>query len=434
MSFVSRAFYRRTLFVMFLVLSISNLYGQTPIDTTKVRQPYLEPRGPLDDILSVPEFLLDIPIGVLKGITSFVVDDLRVGPMASQVKGTVGDIKKSTGLYPAFGTGSRSGVKYGLGFTSQPVWTEEERLKLKAMFSAHDYQSYKAKYRTSNFISPDFQLSLLVTYDKKPWELFYGLTNTSQDSNKVNYNPEQTSFQAVGLWKAAPHWEFEVSGSYNAYNIFDGEDRKLEGNISDIISIFGFSPDVMRSSRLWSVGGALDHDWRNAKGRPTSGGHEIVRITYNMSTRDFDELEFWRLSIDLQQYLELFKKRTLAFRVWLESVDVSDNSPVLPFYLMTGLGGPDNLRGYRQNRFLDNDAVLASVEYRYPLLETIDAFLLLEEGRVFSNLSNDFKWHDWKYTYGGGLRIFNRQNVIINTFVAKSKEDTRFNLEFGSAF
>lgn len=434
MALKSRTLYCQSALIIVLTLTTSSAFSQTPVDTTKLREPYPEPKSAFAEVMSVPVFILDIPFDILKGITKFVVSDLQIGPMASNVINSVNDIKNSTGFYPAFGTGGRSGVQFGVGFTSQPVWTEQERLKLKATYSTHDYQTHKALYRVPDFISSNFHMALRAQYTKKPWELFHGLGNESLESNKVNYNPERSNFQAVGTWEMAPRWEFEFSGGYNAYNIFDGEDPKLEGNVSDILSQFSFSPDVMRGTRFWTAGAALNHDWRNSKGRTTSGGQEIINIAYNMSTRDTDELEFWKVSVDLRQHLELFKQRTLAFRVLVQSVDVSDNSPILPFYLLTGLGGPDNLRGYRTDRFMDNDAVLASVEYRYPLLEVIDAFIFVDEGRVFSSISEDFKWHDWKYSYGGGLRIFNRDNLLARVFVAKGKEAARFNLEFGGSF
>lgn len=434
MTLKSRTLCCLTTLIIALALSASSALCQTPIDTTKLREPYPEPKSAFAQAMSVPVFILEIPFDILKGMTKFVVSDMKVGTMASQVITSVNDFKKSTGFYPSFGTGGRSGVQFGLGFTSQPVWTDAERLKLKATYSSHDYQNHKALYRVPDFISPDFHLALRAQYRKEPWELFFGLGNNSLEANKVNYNPEHSNFQVVGTWEMAPSWDFEISGGYNSYNIFDGEDPKLEGNVTNILSKFSFSPDVMRGARFWTAGAALNHDWRNSKGRTTSGGQEIIDVTYNKSTRDFDELEFWRISVDLRQHLELFKQRTLAFRALVQSVDISDNSPILPFYLKTSMGGPDNLRGYRGNRFLDNDAVLASVEYRYPLLEVIDAFIFADEGRVFPNISDDFKWHDWKYSYGGGLRIFNRDNLLARVFVAKSKEDTRFNLEFGGAF
>ncbi len=419
---------------MWLVLLTASAYSQEPPDTTKEREPYPEPRGIGSDIMAVPQFILDIPISLLEGATGFLIEDLYGGLLAAQVAALIGNFDRVWGFYPVFSTGSRSGLEYGLGFRSKGVFTKEERLKIKGSYSAHDYQNIKIQYRAPNFIHPDLGVTFLGQYRQRPWESFYGQGNNSLENNQVNYNPEHSHLRAGGLWTMNSRWKTEFTIGYNAYNIFYGEDPKLEGNIVDIIPKLQLSSEEVRGTRLVSFGGIVDHDWRNNAGQPTHGGRELFSIVYHKSTRDFDDLAFWRTSVDIRHYLELFKKRTLALRILVETVDLSGASPALPFYLKSALGGVDNLRGYRNGRFLDNDLAMASIEYRYPILEIIDGFIFLDEGRVFNNLSDDFKWHDWKYSYGAGLRIFNDEDVMLRMFLAKSKEDSRFYLEFSDAF
>jgi outer membrane protein assembly factor BamA len=429
-----QGFFCRLLLLFAFTLLCSQAFGQVQPDTTKEREPYPESRSTFSDIWAVPQYIIDIPINVLEGASGFLIEDLYGGLLAAQVAALIGNFDRIWGFYPVFSTGGRSGFEYGIGFRSKGVFTREERLKIKGTYSSHDYQNLKIQYRAPNFIDPDVGITFLGQYRKRPWEGFYGLGNNSNENSQVNYNPEQSQFRAGGLWTINHSWKLEFIGGYGAINIYDGEDPNLEGKINSIVSFLSLSPDDVRSTRLWSLGGVVDHDWRNNNGQPTSGGREVVSLTYNKSTRDYDELEYWHLSVDLRHYLELFKKRTLAFRVLVESLDKTDNSPAVPFYLKSQLGGVDNLRGYRGGRFIDNDMTLASVEYRYPLLERIDAFLFLDEGRVFTNLSNDFKWHDWKYSYGGGIRLCNREDLMFRTFIAKSKEDTRVSLEFSDSF
>jgi outer membrane protein assembly factor BamA len=416
------------------VLLSVNTYAQEPPDTTKEREPYPEPRSIGSDILAVPQFIIDIPFNLIEGAAGFLIEDLYGGLLAAHVTALIANVHRIWGFYPVFSTGNRSGIEYGLGFRSKGVFTREERLKIKGSYSANDYQNIKIQYRAPNFIDPDLGVTFLGQYRQRPWESFYGLGNNSPEKSQVNYNPEHSHLRAGALWTINDNWKTELVLGYDAYNIFDGEDPNLEGNIVDIIPKLQLSPGEVRGSRLISFGGTIDHDWRNNNGQPTSGGRELVSLVYYESTRDFDDFAFWRTSVDIRHYLELFKKRTLALRILVESVDPSGTSPALPFYLKNSLGGVDNFRGYRNGRFLDNDLATASVEYRYPILEMIDGFVFLDEGRVFNNLSDDFKWHDWKYSYGAGLRIFNDEDIMLRTFIAKSKEDSRFYLEFSDAF
>ena len=122
-------------------------------------------------------------------------------------------------------------------------------------------------------------------------------------------------------------------------------------------------------------------------------------------------------------------------RAYGQSMDAVGDSPQIPFYLRRALGGPDDLRGYRQCRCLDNDFTFVSVEYRYPLHDIMDAYAFLDEGRVFDTWRDDFNWRGWRYSYGGGIRVWNEEDgLIANFFVAHSEEETRFGLAIGESF
>ena len=84
------------------------------------------------------------------------------------------------------------------------------------------------------------------------------------------------------------------------------------------------------------------------------------------------------------------------------------------------------LSGYRPVRFRDNDLMLASLEYRSPIHGLASFILFVEEGRVFSEIFDEFDLDDWKYSFGGGVRLFGRDgNFMTSLGIAKSEEQTR---------
>jgi len=420
--------------MIFLLLTSTNLFAQNDPDSTKEREPYPETKSFGSKLLAAPQFIIELPFKLIEGFGNFLIEGLGTGSLATQENLLRGNFGRFHGFYPLFNLGGRSGLTYGLGFRSKGVFTKEERFKFKGTYSAHHYQNFKIQYRAPKFQHPNLAITLLGQYRKSPWDGFYGLGNDSRESDQVSYNPEHSHLHATGLWTVNPQWKMEFTAGYDAYNLFSGKNPRFMNDLDSIVSKFQLYPTDIRASRLWSVGGTLDYDWRNNAGQPTHGGQEIISLSYNHSSRNSDNLKFWHLTVDLRQYLELFKQRTLGIRAMFESLDPTGNSAEIPIYLRSLLGGADNLRGYRTGRFRDNDLALISVEYRYPLLELIDGFVFLDEGRVFSNLTNDFRWRDWKYSYGGGLRVWHEDDVIVRTFLAKSKEDTRFYLEFGGSF
>jgi outer membrane protein assembly factor BamA len=118
----------------------------------------------------------------------------------------------------------------------------------------------------------------------------------------------------------------------------------------------------------------------------------------------------------------------------MQNVDRSDDRPPNPVYLLSSLGGSETLRSYDDNRFVDRDLALATLEYRYPVWKALDAFLFIDEGRVFRELSKDFTLRDWHYSAGFGLRAWTSEAVILSAQIAMGKEGTRFIFFAGSDF
>jgi outer membrane protein assembly factor BamA len=421
------------LLALFLVLSSSAIAAEQP-DTTKEREPYPEQKSIGQALWTVPQFVINIPVEILTGFSQVIIDDLYAGHLIAQIAAMVGDLDRIWGFYPVIGAGSNSGIEYGLAFTSKGVFTVEERLKIKGWTSSHDYQNFKVRYKAPKMMNENLRLIFLGQYSKSPWESYFGPGHLSLQENEVNYNPEHSLLSAVAVWKASNSITVDFKLAYDAYNLYGGEDPDLVGDLDSIRQLHNLTLADTRNTRLISFGGTIDHDWRNDKGQPTAGGREILSFYYNASTEDGDELKYTFVSVDLRQYFHLFRKRALAVRAMGRSTDLGDNSPVMPFYLKPTLGGAETLRGYTNYRFSDNDLAVISVEYRYPIWDQIDAFVFLDEGRVFNSITDHFKWHDWKYSYGGGLRVWETDNLMLTFYAAKSKEATRFKLQFNDLF
>ncbi len=417
-----------------LLLFSANVFASQPPDTTKEREPYPEKKGFGQALWTIPQFVINVPLDIFTGFSQVVIDDLYAGHLAAQIAALAGNIDRVWGFYPIIGAGGNSGAEFGLAFTSKDVFTVEERLKIKFSLSVNDYQSFKIRYKTPKFMGEKLSITLLGQYTQRPWESYFGSGHLSSRDRETNYNPEHSHLSSSVLWQARSNIVIDLRVGYDAYNISDGEDPNLVGDIDSIRQIYKLSLSETRNTRLASFGGTIDHDWRNDKGQPTAGGREIISVVYYASTEDNDNFKYTSITVDVRQYFHIFKKRALAVRVMALSTDLGDKTQVMPFYLLPSLGGAETLRGYTRLRFVDNDLALISAEYRYPIWKKIDAFVFLDEARVFISLTDHFKWHDWKYSYGGGLRVWEIDNLILSFYAAKSEEETRFRIQFSDSF
>jgi outer membrane protein assembly factor BamA len=135
------------------------------------------------------------------------------------------------------------------------------------------------------------------------------------------------------------------------------------------------------------------------------------------------------MKVDLRHYLNVWRKRIFATRFYLHRIDADDGNPTaLPVNLLSRLGGPAGLRGYTVGRYMDNDMVLASIEWRFPVWKVIDGFAFLDEGRVFDDIADARVFKGWIYSAGMGLRVWNKDAVSLATTIGFGDEGVQFQL------
>jgi len=397
-----------------------NLYSYE-IDSTKVRtQPEIKPTTE-DYVLAVPSFALKLPFKTIEYLTNFTVNKIILSDFGRLIL-LFRDIDRIWSIYPIIGFSSNHGFKAGFAFTSRNVFTKGERFKLKATYSTHDYQTYRAAYDFPGNLGIFKHAFLQASYKQKPWESFYGLGNNMNSGDEANFNIEQTYFEFGWFHQLNTEFSLSFNQRYSIVNIYDGEDPDLEGDLDQIIESFNLSDNRFDPARLVSSTFGIIHDWRNNPGKPTGGGYELVELSYNKGINRSDDLEYFAARADLRHYLEIFRGRTLAFRLAVEAINNNGDAKKLPFYLLPSLGGEYTLRGYRPNRFLDNSCTLASLEYRFPMLAILDGFVFFEEGRTFSAISEQFTLRNWHYSAGFGLKVWSPYGIVLNAIMAFSKE------------
>lgn len=97
-----------------------------------------------------------------------------------------------------------------------------------------------------------------------------------------------------------------------------------------------------------------------------------------------------------------------ARKVVAARVRVGSITGTVPFYEQLFMGGSDSLRGYADQRFWGKTALLASVEYRYPIQNTFSVIGFADYGGAWGGYStiNDFEQSDkFKMNLGYGVGV-----------------------------
>jgi len=408
------------------------LAAQTEADSTLSLRPVALKKNFGDRLLDVPETVLKTPIYVVKGLSWAAMNGIYRNPTARRLANYLFSFQPSLGPAPVVSYSSNGGVRLGLSYTRSQVFSRHDRWRIVGTLSTHQYQRLETGYVAPQLFSKRSGLSLRVSYRWRPRENFYGLGYTSRDEDKVSFAVEQTEIAAANNWRLGSRLRIDLEAAFVASNISGGKNKSLITDLNDIQDKFGMSDADFRRSRLVRGGVAIDHDWRDVKGQPSAGGRERLAMAYSHGVGHSDDIRFVTTSGDVTHYFNIYKKRIVAIRLLAETVDADEDDGVLPFYFKSRLGGRDDLRGFLSSRFVDNDRTLATLEYRYPIWEMIDAFIFAEAGRVFSSLTEEFTLRNWSESFGTGLRVWRSEEVVLSGQIAYSDESWRVYFELGS--
>ena len=173
-------------------------------------------------------------------------------------------------------------------------------------------------------------------------------------------------------------------------------------------------------------------DWRDNPSHPHAGGRYAIAVT-NFDDRDLGRYDFYRVDVNLQQYVPLPDRyRLVALRAHGVFTNADSDSAV-PFYLQPTLGGASHLRGFRESRFRDQNSVLVGAEYRWEAWWALDVALFADAGMVAPSRES-LSWRETEVGYGIGFRFHSNRAFVARLDLAFSREGFIPLLRFEHAF
>lgn len=336
------------------------------------------------------------------------------------------------GFHPSFG-----GLHTGSGFALGTEWRQERlwngildvRAAGRASFKA--YQKYELQVGMPRLANEHLFLDFTTTYRNFPQEDYFGVGPDSRREDRSNFRLEDIShLGTVGLRGWRKRLSLGVRGGIVAVNVGPGTDSRFIS--TERIFTPADTPGVDRQPDYYRFGAFGRMDWRDEPGNPRSGGNYVVEWN-TFGDRNRSLYSFRRYGVELQQYLPFFnRRRVIAFRA---RTSLTDTTPghTAPFYMMETLGGSEDLRGFREYRFRDNNLMVYNLEYRWEVFSGLDMAVFGDAGKVFSRRS-DFNLEDLEGAYGIGFRFNQAKSVFLRIDIGRSHEGTRFFFKFGHVF
>ena len=315
------------------------------------------------------------------------------------------------GRFPA-GAGTAAGVAFNRAPSSRLT------IDGHAAYSTRGYRRASAGFTVQPFGAAPLDLHVGGQYYEHPQEDFFGLGPESSKADRSNYLLEATEANAELRWKPAKWIDVAGGMSFISPSIGSGTDSRypstdLQFNASTIPG-FQAQPDFLRGDASAAV------DWRDNPLHPHSGGRYGVQFS-NFRDQDLDAYNFRRVEVDVQQYVPLpHRYRTLALRASGIFTDADAGNQV-PFYYQPTLGGANELRGFREFRFRDQNSLLLTAEYRWEAWWALDGALFVDAGKVAAN-RRDLSFGDLDVSYGIGFRFHSNSAFVARLDLARSRE------------
>lgn len=337
-------------------------------------------------------------------------------------EGAPADKNRTHSMLPILMYDSDIGFGFGGKGVLKNLYQKNESFDLTLFGSTKGEQWYKF-----SFSIPDAEirqntpfpiaLDVHIEYDKFLKSNFFGIGNDSKDNDnsfpREFINLELILSRAFSSRLVAEFGYYLMVSSVYGYGsavpvmspAISGEGETAVGNI--------------RFRMRW--------DTRNSQIHPTKGCQLTFHIDLARKVLAGD-YTFNRYHVMMSRYVSIHSSsHILAARFVTQHIDGT-----APFYKLCILGGSDTARGFKALRFMDNASMLASLEYRFPLVGSLGGVLFSDAGRVFPSIEKAAA-NGWKANWGFGLRYY-LPDFVTRMDIGFSEEGMRLFFNFGQVF
>lgn len=279
---------------------------------------------------------------------------------------------------------------------------------------------YRLRYTGPEFFDPRLLFVGWAAYENDRTARFFGIGAASREEGESNYTLRQWGGEVTLGWRFRPNLVASLRERVRQVTIRPGAVKSLPYLKDRFRDIPGENGAFVWAHRL-----TLAFDSRDAIETPKRGRFGQVFIEVAQGALGSDA-SFVRYGLEGRALWPHFGERLVtAVRGLVDRVDGAD----VPFFELSALGGDDTLRGFGENRFLDEGRFLVNAEERIKVFELhygdvrtdIELAIFAEAGRVFRNFS-DLGSGKIQAVWGGGIRFVAARQIVAKIDVGIGSE------------
>jgi hypothetical protein len=320
-----------------------------------------------------------------------------------------------------------SGGGFALGGHWRETLSTGARLDTDYLVSIKGYQSALFDLSSRPLVDGKLTFGAGVKYESLPMEDFFGLGPNSMVGEHASYERQATDVRGWARIRVRPWFDLRPTFGHVDTRVFSGE----QSGIPSIETLSWRLPveGVGRRSRFLHGGLTATIDRRDDLKRTRRGF--FIRASaerYDALTAQDDG--FLRADFDVRGYVPvrlLGQQDSIAVRGVALLTDGTRHESA-PFYFLPRLGGGGLLRGYETSRFIDTQALFASVEYRWQARRRLQIVSFVDMGQVAPAM-RAFTLSNVQTSVGVGVRYRG-----FRLEYARGSEGGRFHVGVGTGF
>ncbi len=360
------------------------------------------------------------------------VNDYRLNSFSYADKGSFPkfDLLANSEYGPLPGIGL-SKITYS--FNKEPFATSNKIMVYYAPYR----KSYQVTYQgIFNQLFKDFGLKVDAALKDDAIMNFFGLGNEStwDKSRNYSYYRIRYNYAAADMLVTKNYFsDFSMGAGFSLYHYWYNNENNI-GKIIATPATSGLDTFSVNTTKTF-LGGKLQANVQTLDNRsfPKQGVQWNNELSYLNQVNNDHSIFYFRS--DLLLAANLVDTSKLISLIKLGGGHIFNNR--FDYFQSMGFGNENNLRGFRNNRFLGRSSVYGSMELRYRLLSpnsfTIPGDLGIlafgDLGRVWMPGSPSDKWHN---AYGGGIYFYPFERMLITASIGQNEDGAIYNFSIGS--
>ena len=311
------------------------------------------------------------------------------------------------------------GFTLGLGYLH--FVSPYNQIDLRGSYSALGYKRVEAEFRAPRLFHRRGELTVLGGWREATQARFYGIGMDTSKDDRTSFDFRQPRASAsLTLWPTRRLWMLNGGAEVSQWS-----QRPGEGNNPSVDVVYTPQelPGLGTTTTYLHSQGTVGFDWRPAQGYARRGG--FYGVTLHDYADSDEKFGFRQVDYELTQHFPILREAWVISLHGLAQTTFTKSDQQIPFFLLPSNGSGSTLRGFKSQRFRDQNSLLLQAEWRIMVNRFLDTAVFYDAGKVTARRA-DLNLEGLKSDIGFGARFHGPFATPLRIEVARGDEGWAF--------